>query len=472
MKSKKLGIIVPHRNRLLHLKEFLNRIRRHLSRAEIEYEIFVVNQDDAHQFNRGMLLNIGFTFAEKARCDYVVFHDVDMVPLYVDYSYCDHPLHLATEFHNDNGGRVLFDEYFGGVTMFPVEMFRKINGYSNKYWGWGYEDTDLLFRCKEHFIPLDTLKLKNQGRPGKSLKFNGHNSMVKCKNTIDWTTDKTFFVNFYPEMVLDHNKDRDDYTVFSVPGYDFAICYNSFSRYNFCAFDSELNAIYVNSKIKTTYRTNLTVVMDAFEKVFKVYQDGVLLGQTEPYKRLYNYRSEPEFYLGVGKPDRENITNYFKGYIDTFAVWDTCLKEEEVESISKNETHFLTKSFKNYKSEKDLSLYYDANKIWNYKLTNLAKKGNDGEIVNCEIVDLDFPEYTEIQIPHRRYSTFISLKHEENGFENNTWKQKATRYNQLRFLNEIAKHTSLITTDGLSNLEYIKYGVRIDEEINYINVGI
>ena len=82
------------------------------------------------------------------------------------------------------------------------------------------------------------------------------------------------------------------------------------------------------------------------------------------------------------------------------------------------------------------------------------------------------PEYTEIQIPYRRHSTFISLKHEENGFENNSWKQIATRYNQLRFLNEIANHTSLINTDGLSNLEYIKYGVRIDEEINYINVGI
>ena len=473
MKSKKLGIIIPHRNRLHHLKEFLNRIRRHLQRDEIDYEIFVVNQDDAHQFNRGMLLNIGFTFAEKARCDYVVFHDVDMLPFHVDYSYCEHPLHLATDFLKDNGGRELFDEYFGGVTMFPVEMFRKINGYSNKYWGWGYEDTDLLFRCKENFIPLDTLKIKNQGRKGTSLKFNGYNSMVKCENNIDWTTDKTFFVNFYPDVLnLDHTKDNDDFTIFSVPGYDFAICFNSFSRYNFCAFDSELNAIYVNSKIKTNYRTNLTVVMDRFEKIFKVYQDGIFIGQTEPYKRLYNYKSEPNFYLGVGKPDREKIPNYFKGYIDSFAIWDECLTDDEVETIGKNDKHLLNKNFKNYKSSEALSLYYDANHIWNYKLTNLAKKGNDGEIVNCEMVELEVPEYTEIQIPHRRDSTFISLLHEENGFQNNSWKQVATRYNQLRFHNEISKHISLINSDGLSNLEYIKYGVRIDEEINYINVGI
>jgi len=29
-------------------------------------------------------------------------------------------------------------EYFGGVLMMPNAVFRRLNGYSNGYWGWGY----------------------------------------------------------------------------------------------------------------------------------------------------------------------------------------------------------------------------------------------------------------------------------------------------------------------------------------------
>ena len=62
--------------------------------------------------------------------------------------------------------------------------------------------------------------------------------------------------NYYSEE-LNHKKKSDEFAVFSIPGYDFAICYTSFQRYNFCAFDSELNALYVNSNIKPNYKTNI-----------------------------------------------------------------------------------------------------------------------------------------------------------------------------------------------------------------------
>lgn len=179
----KLGIIVPYRNRPTQLNLFLSHITNYLSDKDIRYQVFIVDQDNGKQFNRGMLLNIGFIQAVKAKCNYVIFHDVDMLPIDVDYSYSDKPLHLATDFilNSDEKERETFDEYFGGVTLFPVEVFKKINGYSNKYWAWGYEDTDLLYRCVKHSIDLDTLKLKNLGRKGKSLKFNGLTSMVKAK---------------------------------------------------------------------------------------------------------------------------------------------------------------------------------------------------------------------------------------------------------------------------------------------------
>jgi hypothetical protein len=447
----------------------------YLTKNKIDHNIFIIEQDNAKQFNRGMLLNIGFKYALEHKCDYVVFHDIDMLPLEVDYSYTDKPLHLATNFlyENDEKERDIFEEYFGGVTMFPVEDFKKINGYSNKYWAWGYEDDDLLLRCKENEIKLDTLKMKNRGRDGKSLKFNGHDALVKCKNIINMNSNATFFISFYPDKLqLDHTRETDEFTVFSIPGWDFAICYNSFSRYNFCAFDSSHNALYVNSKIKTNYKTNITVVLDRDEKIIKVYQDGIFIGETPTFKKLYFYKKEPFFYLGVGNSNREKTENYFRGTIDRFAYFDDILDNDEVFDISTNENEDLTNNFKRYKSSLDLKTYYDANFIENYQLVDLSGNGNNGIIKKCEIVNCNYDEFTEVKIPFRRPSLFKSLSHEQNGFLGTKWKDQATRWNQLRFLNEVSINKKLLYDDGLADLEFIQHGLMKDNKTYHATIGI
>ena len=263
--SKKLGVVIPYRNRRSHLKEFSRRFVKYMEKFDINYELIVINQDDAKLFNRGTLLNIGFKYAEELNCDYVVFHDIDMIPIHVDYSYSDVPLHLSTHFLNNEeyDKKLVFEEYFGGVTMFPMEYFRKIDGYSNKYWGWGYEDTDLLYRCEKKGIPLNDLDIQNVGTsPSKVLKLNGINAYVKARNEFKLNQNMTFFVSFYPnDFTYDHTKNFDDFTIFSIPGYDFSITYNSFRRYNFCTFDKDNNAVYVNSNIITNYKTNISVAL-------------------------------------------------------------------------------------------------------------------------------------------------------------------------------------------------------------------
>ena len=471
----KLGVIVPYRNRHAHLVKFKKTIIKYLNSKNIDFELIIVEQDDAKLFNRGMLLNIGFKEAKKLKCNYVVFHDVDMLPIYVDYSYSDTPIQMATNFvkENDDKVRTIFDEYFGGVTMFSIEDFERIDGYSNKYWGWGYEDNDLLLRCKEKYIKLDTIKYKNYNNKGKSLKFNGIDAYVKAKNIIDFRTSFTLYISFYPDKIyLNHKKESDEFTAFSVPGYDFGISYTSFLRYNFCCFDSKLNPYYVNSSIKTNYKTNMVIVCDATDNVIKIYQDGKFIGITNQYKNLFKYKTKPYFYLGVGDPDRKLIPNFFKGYIDEFAYFDIILNDDEIFDISNDEHILLTKDFGNYKSSKNLKTYYDANHTIDYKLIDLSGNKNDGEIINCEIVEKDIPEYTEVKIPHRRKSVFKSLKHDENGFDGRVWKDKDTRWNQLRFINEVSNHISLINRDGLSTLKYRTYGKIKENNITHLNVGI
>ena len=94
----KLGIIVPYRKRPGHLRKFRQSIESYLK--DQDYELIVVEQADDLPFNRGKLLNVGFKTALRKQCDYVAFHDIDMLPRDVDYSYSEVPLHLATNFVN------------------------------------------------------------------------------------------------------------------------------------------------------------------------------------------------------------------------------------------------------------------------------------------------------------------------------------------------------------------------------------
>jgi hypothetical protein len=142
MDRHKLGIIVPYRNRYEHLQEFKKSIVEYLESKNIDFKIIIVEQDNAKLFNRGMLCNIGFIEAQKENCDYIVIHDVDMIPVDVDYSYSNVPVHLATD-------NIPFESYFGGITMFPTDIFEKINGYPNNFWGWGGEDDELYNRTKK-----------------------------------------------------------------------------------------------------------------------------------------------------------------------------------------------------------------------------------------------------------------------------------------------------------------------------------
>jgi hypothetical protein len=146
MEQHKLAIVVPYRNREEHLNKFIPYMNDYLNQKNISFKIFVIEQEEGKPFNRAKLLNIGFLEADKD-IDYFVFHDVDMLPDGVDYSYCDLPTHLACSASQFNFS-LPYQGYFGGVTLFPRKTFELINGFDNEYWGWGGEDDDILHRCK------------------------------------------------------------------------------------------------------------------------------------------------------------------------------------------------------------------------------------------------------------------------------------------------------------------------------------
>jgi len=137
----RLAVIVPYRDRADHLAQLIPYLTEYLS--HLPFDIFVVEQADDKPFNRAKLFNIGFDQV-GSQYDYFAFHDVDLFPIQADYSYVDHPTHLAARVAP--GFELFYEECMGGVCLLNREHMLRINGFCNEYWGWGAEDDDLYAR--------------------------------------------------------------------------------------------------------------------------------------------------------------------------------------------------------------------------------------------------------------------------------------------------------------------------------------
>lgn len=146
----KVAIIVPYRDRQQHLAVFLNHMHPFLMKQQIEYGIFIVEQAGSKQFNRAKLMNVGFVESQKLepggfQC--FIFHDIDLLPLDTRnlYSCTRQPRHMSASIDTLNF-KLPYEAIFGGVSAMTLEQFNKVNGFSNKYWGWGGEDDDMYYR--------------------------------------------------------------------------------------------------------------------------------------------------------------------------------------------------------------------------------------------------------------------------------------------------------------------------------------
>ena len=140
--QEKVCIIIPYRNRTSHLDRFLKHF------IKTDYDIYVINQNNADKFNRGLLLNVGFHIAAKSPKKYkrYIFHDVDSYPDNNLIKYYSAELNNNVHFASNNY-KYSFAEFLGGVVGFTKEDFIKINGFPNNFFGWGGEDDAFYNRC-------------------------------------------------------------------------------------------------------------------------------------------------------------------------------------------------------------------------------------------------------------------------------------------------------------------------------------
>ncbi|KAF7664322.1 hypothetical protein LDENG_00179650 [Lucifuga dentata] len=145
---QKVAIIIPFRNRAEHLKYWLYYLHPILQRQQLDYGVYIINQNGDDIFNRAKLLNVGYMEALKDY-DYecFVFSDVDLIPMDDRniYKCFSQPRHLSVAM-DKFGFKLPYYQYFGGVSSMSKEQYLKINGFPNNYWGWGGEDDDIFNR--------------------------------------------------------------------------------------------------------------------------------------------------------------------------------------------------------------------------------------------------------------------------------------------------------------------------------------
>ncbi|VDL44371.1 unnamed protein product [Hymenolepis diminuta] len=162
-----LAIIVPFRDRFTNLLFFLPHMHNYLNQKGISHTFYIINQADDFRFNRGSLLNVGVKESDLMENHYfestfskwtmslppsqmIALHDVDLLPTSNNLKY-EHfgkfPYHLIPHWMHPQYYN--YPKYIGGAMIISRQSFNLVNGFSNRYWGWGREDDEFGLRLKE-----------------------------------------------------------------------------------------------------------------------------------------------------------------------------------------------------------------------------------------------------------------------------------------------------------------------------------
>lgn len=453
----KLGICIPYRNRKEHLDELVEKLGTILTNKGIDHSFYVGHQVDEKLFNRGAMKNVAAQHAFNDGCDYIAWHDVDMIPNEdVDYSYPqNYPVHLATKLSKYDYG-MNYDQYFGGVVLFTKEQVEKTNGYSNEYWDWGQEDDDLFWRC--YYEGYTTGEVVNEYINKSYVEFNGINSDVTIPTNREISSclhnDHTISILFSAEqqqekvpiwLVGDENRKFIEYPLLRKEGsWTWGLSFNNSRAITSVLFDRMNSHIYTWAKRFENLWTWFTVSYKKETNEYSLYvNDDLILNYqgvkyNQPRKlteKLRPHDAIKPFLLGFC-----NHTNTrFKGKISELKIYDS-----HISDITQNPV-----------------LSFDAGRNTDSINFNNVVFGNENIKVMRDV------------LPHRRDGRFECLPHIDEGFVNGKWaKGETTAKNERRFVTEMQQGKIDYKSDGISTLKYELKSVFYENNVNLINVEL
>ena len=474
---KRLAVILPYNEE--HSENFTNHFKAIIKESsDFYYKLIFLKQNSNRPLNKGKLFNIGYML-HKDKFDYFCFHDSDLIPVSddCDYSYeGGKPISLVAmrgkiEFGEQENIEdfddytLPYDEYFGGATLFSKEHFQQVNGYSNNYWGVGYEDYDLLLRCVVKGLSIIT-ELESQVSKTYG-NFNGVNSYLEidCDNAkIKNSTNKNFTMSAWfcpdgePPYGAEVDNNRCEYSIFTRPGYHTGLSYihGGFLK---CVVwirplgSSEREPVVIQTPLRTGLWYHVGMVVDDREQTLTLYLDGKEIGKKDYEGQLVEYLNKP-FYIGVGDPNLSVWKNYYKGQIAEVGLWSDTLKDYEMELI-------FDKGIINNKGE------YTTSKLpvgtWDFKsgysdiTFDMSGNGNHAKFHNVEFANKSLKNNTERYLPYRRNGAYGYLSSEEQylNLDNLTRTEHAEVVsNRNTFNKKVRLNMSDIDKDGLSSTRF------------------
>lgn len=167
-KPHQLAILIPFRDspddtrsqgigRTDNLRQFIDYMDTFLQHLPTRF--VVIEQTQGGVFNKGLLFNAGYDTIKNDNdntVDYLVLHDVDQIPIHPKntYHFKDIPtklIHETTRKTSHNGTdqvRHLSTLNVGGAFQISTQNYVSVNGYSNRFGGWGLEDDNMAYRVK------------------------------------------------------------------------------------------------------------------------------------------------------------------------------------------------------------------------------------------------------------------------------------------------------------------------------------
>jgi len=465
--SHKLGICIPYRNRKEHIESLIPHLSKELNKQGIDHTFYVGHQVDDKLFNRGAMKNIAAHYAFEDGCDYVAWHDVDMLVYNkeeegVSYAYPENvPMHIATKLskYQYNLG---YDQYFGGVVLFNKEQAYNTNGYSNEYWDWGQEDDDLFWRC--YFEGLTTGRVIKTEKDKLIASFNGDDSAIYVPTSREISSclhnDHTITMTFNADqqenkvpiwLVGDKDKQFIEYPILRKDGsWTWGLSFNNSRAVTMNVFDRTNMRHYNWAKRFEGMWTNVTLSFNSEEKSVYFYLNGELISQMNGIKQnipfpirenLRSHDSIKPFLLGFCS----HTNTRFKGKISEFKIYNKFFNN--IDDV--------------YNNTENIILDVDMNS------ENIIKQN-----VNLSIEDI---EVIENIIPYRREGKFYCLPHIDEGFINGRWaKGETTARNEKRFVTEMQQRKINYKEDGLKNILETMELVNIDDSLytntKFINV--
>jgi hypothetical protein len=453
--SHKLGICIPYRNRKEHIENLIPHLSKYLNEKGINHKFYVGHQIDDKLFNRGAMKNIAAHYAFEDGCDYIAWHDVDMLAedkdgLICDYSYPEtSPIHIATKLSKYNYG-LGYDQYFGGVVLFTKEQSYQTNGYSNNYWDWGQEDDDLFWRC--YFEGFSTGKVFKSYENKPVANFNGDDSLIviPTNETISncLSSNHTISVLFKADqqqekvpiwLVGDEDKKFIEYPILRKhESWTWGLSFNNSRTVNMTVFDKKDN--YHNNWAKKFEGewTWVTVSFDKKTKNMYFYVNDELvtnmngIKENIPFvvgKDLKKHDVTNPFILGFCS----NQKTYYKGKIAEVKIFNKFFNN--IESVFENEEDIV------------LDVVLGENNQVYERINNIIC-----EQLNTEITTEDIDVIENI-IPIRREGNFKCMFHNDEGFVDGKWaKGETTARNEKRFVTEMQQGKIKYEEDGLKQI--------------------